>query len=147
MLVNAAALVTACCAETPGPAVPEQRVGLGTSRHRGAALIRTFDEGHVLAIARAVCLHRSQRRIDGPLSPGMDTHALDVADGAESLPEMDPEIVLAAAVVEQCVVHVEQEHHVVRACHDRARSSLGLCQPPSAATSAPACFGPQLCCR
>jgi len=38
MLVNAAALVTACCAETPGPAVPEQRVGLGTSRHRGAAL-------------------------------------------------------------------------------------------------------------
>ena len=77
-LVNVPALVTAYYTEAPDPAVPAQRVAFGTSGHRGSSLDKAFNEGHILAISQAICLYRTQQRIDGPLFLGMDTHALSV---------------------------------------------------------------------
>jgi phosphoglucomutase len=62
----------------PDPSVPAQRVGFGTSGHRGSSFERTFNERHILAISQAICLYRVQQRIDGPLFLGVDTHALSV---------------------------------------------------------------------
>ncbi|MHB8972089.1 MAG: hypothetical protein ACYC3X_19675 [Pirellulaceae bacterium] len=78
MLVDVPRLVTAYYTETPDASVPEQRVGVGTSRHRGSAFEKTFNEWHILAISQAICLYRAQQKIDGPLFLGMDTHALPV---------------------------------------------------------------------
>ena len=75
MLVNVPKLVTAYYTESPDPSVPEQRVVFGTSGHRGSALEKSFNEGHILAITQAICLYREQQKIDGPLFLGMDTHA------------------------------------------------------------------------
>lgn len=76
MLVNIPRLITAYYAERPDPAVREQRVAFGTSGHRGSAFKNAFNEAHILAITQAICEYRKQRRIDGPLFLGMDTHAL-----------------------------------------------------------------------
>jgi phosphoglucomutase len=76
MLVNIPRLITAYYAERPDPTVREQRVAFGTSGHRGSAFKNAFNEAHILAIAQAICEYRKQRRIDGPLFLGMDTHAL-----------------------------------------------------------------------
>jgi phosphoglucomutase len=78
MLVNVPRLVTAYYAEAPDPSVPEQRVAFGTSGHRGSAFGKSFNEWHILAISQAICLYREQKKIDGPLFLGMDTHALSV---------------------------------------------------------------------
>jgi phosphoglucomutase len=78
MLVNVPGLVTAYYTETPDPSVPEQRVAFGTSGHRGSAFEKAFNEWHILAISQAICLYRKQKKIDGPLFLGMDTHALSV---------------------------------------------------------------------
>jgi len=78
MLVNVPGLVTAYYAEAPDPSVPEQRVAFGTSGHRGSAFGKSFNEWHILAISQAICLYREQKKIDGPLFLGMDTHALSV---------------------------------------------------------------------
>ena len=59
----------------PNPYVPEQRVGLGASGHRGSALNRSFNEARILAITQATCSYRKGQQITGPLSLGMDTHA------------------------------------------------------------------------
>ena len=53
-----------------------QRVGFGTSGHRGSSLRGTFNEDHVLAISQAICEYRASRGISGPLFLGKDTHAL-----------------------------------------------------------------------
>jgi phosphoglucomutase len=53
-----------------------QRVGFGTSGHRGSSLRGSFNEAHVLAIAQAICDYRSIQGITGPLYIGKDTHAL-----------------------------------------------------------------------
>jgi len=76
MLVNIPRLVTAYYTERPDPSVPGQRVTFGTSGHRGSAFKQAFNEAHILAISQAICLHRKQHHIDGPLFLGMDTHAL-----------------------------------------------------------------------
>ncbi len=76
MLVNIPRLVTAYYTERPDPSVPGQRVTFGTSGHRGSAFKQAFNEAHILAISQAICLHRKQQHIDGPLFLGMDTHAL-----------------------------------------------------------------------
>ncbi len=76
MLVNVPRLVTAYYAERPDPSVAAERVAFGTSGHRGSAFDRAFNETHILAICQAICLHREQNGIDGPLFIGMDTHAL-----------------------------------------------------------------------
>jgi len=98
MLVNVPRLVTAYYTEKPDPSVPEQRVAFGTSGHRGCAFEKAFNEWHILAISQAICLYREQKKIDGPLFLGMDTHALFVpalASALEVLAANGVEVMLA----------------------------------------------------
>ena len=98
MLVNVPRLITAYYTEVPDPSVPEQRVAFGTSGHRGSALQKAFNEWHILAITRAICLYRTRQKIDGPLFLGMDTHALSVpalASALEVLAANGVEVMLA----------------------------------------------------
>jgi len=76
VLVDVEALREAYFSRRPDPACAEQRVSFGTSGHRGSALDGSFNEWHVLAITQALCDHRRQRDIAGPLFLGADTHAL-----------------------------------------------------------------------
>jgi phosphoglucomutase len=85
MLVNVPGLVTAYYTELPDPSVPAQRVAFGTSGHRGSAFEKAFNESHILAISQAICMYRKQKKIDGPLFLGMDTHALSVPAQASAL--------------------------------------------------------------
>jgi phosphoglucomutase len=78
MLVNIPKLITAYYTEIPDPSITEQCVLFGTSGHRGSAFAKTFNEWHILAISQSICLFRSQKKINGPLFLGMDTHALSV---------------------------------------------------------------------
>jgi phosphoglucomutase len=78
MLLDVAKLIAAYYTETPDPSVPEQRVMFGTSGHRGSALKKSFNEWHILAVTQAICLYRKQRKTDGPLFLGIDTHAISV---------------------------------------------------------------------
>ena len=75
-LIDVDALLAAYHDEHPDPAEASQRVAFGTSGHRGSSLKRTFNDGHVIAIAAAVCRYREAQDIDGPLFLGRDTHAL-----------------------------------------------------------------------
>ncbi len=92
MLVRVPELVTAYYTMKPDPAVPEQRVVFGTSGHRGCAFDKAFNENHILAINQAICRYRAQKMIDGPLSLGMDTHALSVPAYAGALEVLAVEI-------------------------------------------------------
>jgi phosphoglucomutase len=85
MLVNVPRLIAAYYTEVPDASVPAQRVAFGTSGHRGSAFDKAFNESHILAITQAICLYRKQRRTDGPLFLGMDTHALSVPAFASAL--------------------------------------------------------------
>jgi phosphoglucomutase len=85
MLVNVPKLVTAYYTEVLEPSVSAQRVAFGTSGHRGSAFEKAFNELHILAISQAICLYREQKKIDGPLFLGMDTHALSVPALASAL--------------------------------------------------------------
>ena len=76
MLANIPRLVTAYFAGTPDPSVAAQRVAFGTSGHRGSAFNHAFNEAHILAISQALCDHRGQAGLSGPLFVGIDTHAL-----------------------------------------------------------------------
>ena len=75
-LVDVPKLIAAYYEERPDPDIPEQRVVFGTSGHRGSSFEKTFNEWHILAITQAICLYRTQQKIDGPLFLGIDTHAL-----------------------------------------------------------------------
>jgi phosphoglucomutase len=78
--------------------VPAQRVAFGTSGHRGSAFDKAFNEWHILAISQAICLYREQKKIDGPLFLGTDTHALSVpalASALEVLAANGVEVMLA----------------------------------------------------
>ncbi|MET0676873.1 MAG: phosphoglucomutase (alpha-D-glucose-1,6-bisphosphate-dependent), partial [Bradyrhizobium sp.] len=55
---------------------PAQRVAFGTSGHRGTSLKNSFNENHILATTQAICDHRRETGLDGPLFIGIDTHAL-----------------------------------------------------------------------
>jgi len=77
-LVDTAKLIDAYYTLQPDPAERAQRVAFGTSGHRGSSFDRTFNEAHVLAITQAICLHRQQESIGGPLFIGFDTHALSL---------------------------------------------------------------------
>jgi phosphoglucomutase len=48
-------------------------------------LNRAFNEWHILAIAQAICAHRKEQGIDGPLFLGIDTHALSEPAFASAL--------------------------------------------------------------
>jgi len=75
-LVNVPQLVTAYFASKPDPADPAQRVAFGTSGHRGTSLKNSFNENHILSTTQAICDHRRETGLDGPLFIGIDTHAL-----------------------------------------------------------------------
>ncbi|MBE0612502.1 MAG: alpha-D-glucose phosphate-specific phosphoglucomutase [Burkholderiales bacterium] len=75
ILIDVPALLRAY-QDVPDANDPAQRVAFGTSGHRGSALNGSFNEAHILAIVQAVCEHRSNNAITGPLYLGMDTHAL-----------------------------------------------------------------------
>ena len=85
LLVNIPRLVTAYYSLRPDPAIAAQRVAFGTSGHRGSAFDTAFNEAHILAITQAICLHRREQGIDGPLFLGIDTHALSEAAFATAL--------------------------------------------------------------
>jgi phosphoglucomutase len=74
--VNVPKLITAYYELRPDPGDPRQRVVFGTSGHRGSATDVAFNEWHILAITQAICDYRKLQGIDGPLSLGMDTHAV-----------------------------------------------------------------------
>jgi phosphoglucomutase len=84
-LIDVGQLVAAYHAERPDPTVAAQRVAFGTSGHRGSAFDVSFNEWHVLAITQAICDHRRQLGISGPLFMGIDTHALSVPACASAL--------------------------------------------------------------
>jgi phosphoglucomutase len=75
-LTNVPRLVTAYFALKPDVADPTQRVAFGTSGHRGSSLKNSFNEDHILATTQAICDHRREAGLTGPLFIGIDTHAL-----------------------------------------------------------------------
>lgn len=76
ILIDVEALREAYFSRQPDPSCAEQLVSFGTSGHRGSSLDGSFNEWHVLAITQAICDHRKQHNIAGPLFLGADTHAL-----------------------------------------------------------------------
>jgi phosphoglucomutase len=85
LLVNVPKLVTAYYSEAPDPTNVAEQVSFGTSGHRGSSFQRSFNEAHILAISQAICLHRQNKGINGPLFIGMDTHALSEAAFASAM--------------------------------------------------------------
>jgi phosphoglucomutase len=97
ILANIPRLVTDYYTFEPDPAVPAQRVTFGTSGHRGTSLQSSFNEEHILAITQAICIHRREQGIDGPLFIGIDTHALSepaFASAIEVLAANDVEVMI-----------------------------------------------------
>jgi len=84
-LVNVPRLVTAYFAGKPDPADATQRVAFGTSGHRGTSLKNSFNENHILATTQAICDHRRETGLTGPLFVGIDTHALAEAALASTI--------------------------------------------------------------
>ena len=98
ILIDVPRLVAAYHSGVPDAAVPAQRVAFGTSGHRGSSLDLSFNESHILAITEAICLHRTQQGINGPLFLGIDTHALSApacATALEVLAARSVEVMLA----------------------------------------------------
>src|SRR5262245_22714774 len=85
LLTNVPRWVPAYYTGQPDPSVPSERVAFGTSGHRGCSLDNAFNEAHILAITQAICLYRTEQRIDGPLFIGIDTHALSEPAFASAL--------------------------------------------------------------
>jgi phosphoglucomutase len=86
LLVNIPRLISAYYTHKPDMSNPSQRVGFGTSGHRGSALNKSFNEDHILAISQALCEYRQAKNITGPLFMGKDTHGLSepaLASGLE----------------------------------------------------------------
>src|SRR5438477_1595347 len=85
ILANIPRLVTDYYALEPDPAAVAQRVAFGTSGHRGTSLDCSFNEEHIVAITQAICIHRRQQGIDGPIFIGIDTHGLSEPAFASAL--------------------------------------------------------------
>jgi phosphoglucomutase len=75
LLIDVAALERAYFEPVDGTDV-SQKVAFGTSGHRGSALLRSFNEAHIVAITQATCEYRAAQNISGPLFLGKDSHAL-----------------------------------------------------------------------
>ncbi|WP_457353741.1 phosphoglucomutase (alpha-D-glucose-1,6-bisphosphate-dependent) [Roseateles sp. P5_D6] len=100
VLIDVEALREAYFSRQPDPSCAEQQVSFGTSGHRGSALDGSFNEWHVLAITQAICDHRKQSDIAGPLFLGADTHALSepaVLSALEVLVANGVDVMLAPA--------------------------------------------------
>jgi phosphoglucomutase len=85
ILENIPRLVSAYYTNRPDVSISAQRVAFGTSGHRGSSLKNSFNEDHILAVSQAICDYRSERKIQGPLYLGMDTHALSEPAMASAL--------------------------------------------------------------
>ena len=75
-LVDVAALVTAYYAVHPDAGEVAHRVAFGTSGHRGSSFDAAFNDDHIAATTQAICDHRADAGIRGPLFLARDTHAL-----------------------------------------------------------------------
>ena len=95
---------------------PNQLVSFGTSGHRGSPFDGTFTEAHLLAITQAICEHRRQAGITGPLYMGCDSHAasgpaqesaLEVlaANGVETFLQRDQGVTPTPAISRAILVH------------------------------------------
>jgi phosphoglucomutase len=100
LLVDVANLRRDYQARKPDLTDRAQRIGFGTSGHRGSSLRGSFNEAHVLAITQAICEYRSSQGITGPLFIGKDTHGLSepafttalevlAANGVETMVDVD----------------------------------------------------------
>lgn len=85
LLVNVPELVSRYFDTAPDAADVAQRVGFGTSGHRGSSLRSSFNETHILAVTQAICDFRARQGISGPLYLGKDTHALSTPSQATAL--------------------------------------------------------------
>ena len=97
MLVDVPRLVTAYYTGRPDPGIPAQRVSFGTSGHRSSSFDGTFNEAHILAISQALCDHRCNAGITGPVFVGIDTHALSrpaLATAIEVLAANDVDVII-----------------------------------------------------
>jgi phosphoglucomutase len=79
ILINPADHTDAYYRYHPDMTEDAQRVVFGTSGHRGRAVVKSFNEDHVLAIAQAICDFRRENGISGLLFLGKDTHLLSEA--------------------------------------------------------------------
>jgi phosphoglucomutase len=115
-LLDVPRLLAAYADLRPDPEVAAQRVAFGTSGHRGSAMTRSFNEWHVLAISQAICEHRRDQGIDGPLHIGFDTHALSrpafdsalqvfAANGVDVLIARDDEFTPTPVISRAILVH------------------------------------------
>src|ERR1700744_749607 len=76
LLVDLARLERDYYERQPDLGDPNQQVSFGTSGHRGTSSNGTFTEAHIAAITQALVEYRREKKIDGPLFLGKDTHAL-----------------------------------------------------------------------
>jgi phosphoglucomutase len=83
--IDIPALVSSYYNRHPEATDPAQQVAFGTSGHRGSSLRKSYNEDHILAVTQAICDHRRQQGIDGPLFLGKDTHALSEPSFATAL--------------------------------------------------------------
>lgn len=84
-LIDIPQLITNYFSQKPDPSVREQRVGFGTSGHRGSSFHHSFNEDHILAITQAICHYRQKEGITGPVFMGIDSHALSTPAQATAL--------------------------------------------------------------
>lgn len=99
ILIDIPKLVTAYYVQKPDASSVDQRVSFGTSGHRGSSFTNSFNENHILSITQAICFYRKEKKIDGPMFLGFDTHALSApafATTMEVLAANDVEVMIAA---------------------------------------------------
>src|SRR5437867_1853012 len=116
MLIDVARLEREYYERKPDPNDPRQLVRFGTSGHRGTSFDGTLTEGHILAIAQAICDYRRGQGIDGPLYMGKDTHALSAvaqrtalevlaANGVETIIQREDGVTPTPVVSHAILVH------------------------------------------
>jgi phosphoglucomutase len=135
ILIDIAKLRAAYASRAPDVSDPAQLVAFGTSGHRGAAEDGAFNEAHIVAITQAICEHRAQAGITGPLFLGIDTHAasapaqetaLEVlaANGVETLLAPDDATGVAGFTPTPAVSRAILVHNRGRAAGDRLADGI-----------------------
>lgn len=116
LLVDLARLEREYFERKPDPADANQCVSFGTSGHRGTSLHGSFNEAHIVAISQAICDYRRDRKVDGPLYMGKDTHALSTpaqntalevlaANGVETIIQRDGGVTPTPVISRAILVH------------------------------------------
>ena len=120
-LTDIAQLVSCYYEGRPDVANPDQKVSFGTSGHRGSSLHTSFNEGHILAIAEAICDYRQEQGITGPMFMGKDTHALSAPAEKSALRVFAARGVTVMLEGEQGYTPTPVISHAIL-CHNRDRS-------------------------